>query len=378
MRPERNLRPSDEEALKRSLARLDVATLVERGTHAIEEGDREKATLYLRTAVRRAPLRQDLRDLLVAAAEMGGERGGRAAPAPQPLPRSPRRPLFDEEPEDDDERPEIEEIRLSDEDTQEIAVLSEETIRVPGLARTRPIKKAPPKQDHRSRYQERHERGPTSAIIIGMGVAALLLTGAAVGVVWYYYEHRVPLEKQAAGEPRKDQRVERDRDLIDRSKGYEQQSQFAMAIEQLELLSDTPEKKKLLSEAYGRQGDYYTFHNRYNEAREAYQRALEHDAKNSQFAFDLGATLYQLGRHQQSLDHEAAAAKYAEAERSLKAALELKPAYPEALARLADIEIARGNPPTGAEYLRRIIQSFPQSKEADRAQKTLETMGLKP
>ena len=101
------------EAQKRTLARLDIPTLVRMADEAGDVGDHEAAVLYLRTAVRRAPLRQDLREMLVSAVT---ERTMRSDPssAPQPLPSQGRRPFLDQEITDEagEDRPSIEAIHF--------------------------------------------------------------------------------------------------------------------------------------------------------------------------------------------------------------------------------------------------------------------------
>lgn len=391
MRPERKLIPPANDPQK-GLARLDVPALIHYAEQAMRDGAPGEAAKYLRTAVRKAPLRQDLREMLSAATEAEIERAKRAQQmAPQVLPRSNRRPLIEDDPRQhpDEEPAAIQEIRMDppverDEELELTRRMPRVPAGAPPQAQTK-ARRAPASREtqeaFRSRYQERHRRGPMSATIVAMGVTALLITGAASAVVWYYYERAsATAASSASASPSTTSglRPDRDRELMQKARDYENQNQFALAMEQLQMLSESPEKKKQIAEAYARQGDYFTFHNRYNEARNAYQLALENDPASSLYAHDLGSTLYLLGRHQQSIDPNAAMAKYEEAEKHLQRALELNPSYPQAIYRLGKLYAARGDSPSAAQYYRRLIQQFGDSKEAKEARADLEQMGLKP
>lgn len=346
---------------RRNLARLDVPSLIEGAEEALEQGEHEQAIRYLRTAVRKAPLRTDLREMLITAIESASEsRRLRSESAPKPLPRPSREPLFEEDwpRREADSMAGIEQIDLDEEEQGEARPRTS----------TRRI---------RSSYGDRHRRGPVSATVLALSVAAFMITGVGAAVVWMIYEPGGGKEK-ALLRDRMQVRAQLDSVLLEKSRNYERQNQFAMALDQLEQMSEAPEKNRLIAEFHGRHGDSATRHKRYNEAREAYQSALERDPLNARYAFDLGATLYMLGRLQQEHDRAAALAKLTEAERFLKQALKIDPANPRVLYKLADVEIARSNTPAAADYLRRLNRDFPDSKEGRAALRDLESMGLKP
>ena len=71
MQPMRGREPNHAEEQKRAFARMDIPALVEHARDALTEGDAERAVVYLRAAVRRAPLRQDLRRWLGKARRAG-------------------------------------------------------------------------------------------------------------------------------------------------------------------------------------------------------------------------------------------------------------------------------------------------------------------
>lgn len=351
---------------KRDLARLDIPTLIERAREALDEGGGDDAVTYLRTAVRRAPLRQDLRELLVRAME---QRSMQAAPAaPRPIPRSPRAPLFDD-PSDDGEGPEaqIEEIAGG---------LAEPTpVPRPGLQRS---ERAPGVRRAPVHTPRRRRRELSTAVILAV-VGGLLMVGVAVGGIWAVIDGKShPKSGQAADTSEKKEGLGQDEQkLIDAAADYERQNLFVLAIEKLNLLPDGTDKKKLLAETYARQGEAFSRTKKYNEAREAFDKALENDPKSPTAAFNLGYTYYMLGRQQQPVDREASRGKLDQAEKYLKTALDLEPAKIETLNYLALIEIARANQPAAGNYLRRIIEIDPTNPAAKKARERLAEMGLK-
>lgn len=380
------------DAHRRSLARLDIPTLIERADQYLDLADYEQAIAYLRTAVRRAPLRQDLRDHLFDALRRKVESG---ASAPRPIPRVTRGPLFESasrEARADDDAFEFEAIETDAKSDQGHPTSASEpgtgaTKRKPRAAGGRPRKKpsslgrAVPRRRASAvrgpklgRAAERHV--PKSATALGSAFAFIAFAGLAAVVTWFYFDRTTSTERiareHAAVGARRDQR------LLESARQYEQENQFALAIEQLELLRDPPLRDRRLSEIYSRQGDFCTRNKRYNAARDAYQRALEKQPDNPGYVYDLGATLYMIGRQQQTIQRSEALERFDEAERYLKRAIELEASGPGVYEILARIENARGNAIGAQNYLRLIIERFGESREAANARTDLQSMGLKP
>lgn len=341
---------------------MDIDELVDHAHDALERGADAEAIPYLRAAVGRAPLRQDLRLLLVEALEGGSD----DVAGPQPVPRVRRRRLFDDEPEPqeaDTGEFELEEIQGDAEPETSPAV----TYRRRGSS-------VAGRRD--GRYTSRARKGPGSPLLITF-IAGVTMSAAAAALIWFYLSpgaDRREIEEQQDSAAFAEQQ---DRMLIEMAGQYEDQGQFAMAMEKLLLLTEGPGKEKLLAEAYSRQGDYFTRNQRYNQARAVYEKAIEHAPQNSRYAFDLGWTYYMLGKQQQMRDREAARDHFALAKQHFEFALGLDPSNMRTLDGLARIEIARGNAPAAGEYYRKIIALDSNSSEANTARRKLTEMGLK-
>lgn len=375
------------DAHRRSLARLDIPTLIERADQYLDLADYEQAIAYLRTAVRRAPLRQDLRDRLFDALGRKVESG---ASAPRPLPRVTRGPLFESasrEARADDDAFEFEAIETggpddSASDSEPETGTPKRKPRAAGGPRKKPssLGRAVPRRRASAkpvakfgRTAERHV--PKSAAALGSAFAFIAFAGLAAVVTWLYLDRTTSTERIARQHA--EVGVRRDQRLLETARKYEQENQFALAIEQLELLTDPALRDRRLSEIYSRQGDFCTRSKRYNAARDAYQRALDKQPDNPNYVYDLGATLYMIGRQQQTIHRSEALERFDEAERHLKRAIELEASGPGVYEILARIENARGNAIGAQNYLRLIIERFGDSREAANARTDLQSMGLK-
>lgn len=365
--------PLISDAQKRSLARLDIPTLVDRANTAIEEGDYDLGVLYIRTAVRRSPLRKDLRDMLTTAIEYSvGVRGSDANvepfPAHQPTGRPPEH--FDEDDAgdfDDDPRDDIrlEELRADEEEEYTDADIVK-PLKLDRRGGRRPLQ---------SSYQQRHRRGPASAWVFGALTAIALMVLVTFGIAWVFYGFG-GAERTDSGNAGRNDRG--DLDLIDIAREHETNKEYAQAIETLERLDDGPEKERLLAESYARQGRMFTLGDRYNDARDRYERALLHDPENPDYLYDLGEIHRILGNDESIVAPEAARDKFQKAEEYFQQSLLAKPNDLHTLDGLAKVEFARLNPTAAAGYLQKIIDLAPESPEAEEARVTLRARRLRP
>jgi len=352
------------ETKKQNLTRLDIPTLVSRSHKALAEEDPRSAVIYMRTAVRRAPLRQDLRLLLYQAIEqaVGSGDDETAREALGVLDAGAGGP--------DETSPENAEL------WNNAVVASEEgeDEEVP-LALPTSLPGPPPRAMRAG--SSRHRTSPGSrnlGVIVGGIVLAVAVV--ALGVSFLTGPSESPEKVEA--EQAKAMTADQDAALVQMAREYEAQDLFDEAIEKLILLSENEEKHALLAEAYARRGDRFTRAGRYNSAEQSYQAALGYRPEDAGLAYDLGVTYYTLGRQRQVSDREAASGYFAKADRQLEEASGLDPKDLKILDARARVEIARGNPRAAADYLRRVVELDPESKNAEKAIRTMKQMGFKP
>lgn len=355
------------EPQKRKLARLDIPTLIERAEVALDEREYDQAILYIRTAVRRAPLRQDLREMLVMAVE---ERIFDDDPeqAPRPLRSHDRPSLFENETDDYDDTTYIEELELEEEFENEL-----EPSNNPRAVRRRERSD----QRRRSPYN-RSRRGPASALAIGAAMG-LMLVAAAGGAFWVYFG------RQSTESGRNDA-ILNPSDILDRAddqileeaRMLSDHKEFEAAIEKLSYLPESEKKDKALAVTYAKQGSYFSSKRKFNLAAEAYLEALELDVDNHDYLFDLGFVYFRHGNELQNTKFSDRNEKFNLAKQYLELVLALDKADVETLNYLAKVEIRLGNSPKAGEYYRQIIDIKPDSRDAETARDQLESMGFKP
>ncbi len=370
---------------KEPSSNLDVNALIERAKKGLADGKPREAVANLRAASALAPMREDLRGMLVAALKMKGGAGSEGPGPTMVRPRAASRPpLLEPARMTPLEKPEIEEIRTEMPERRPKGESS------PMSRADRPERARPPSQGEaprpqtapirsRSAFQVETRREGVPLGIFGIvGVVALVLALAGVG--WIAYSGKNPFgEKKESKEAAKPAEAmgKQDQALLDQAQDYLRQNLFAQALEKAQLVKDGPEKEQLLAKVYGQQGDAHSRDNKYEDARTDYEEALKHDAKNETLAYDLGWTYYMLGRKKQGGDRQASKDLFDQAERYFKVAEGINPSNPKTLDGLARVEIARGDSPAAGQYYRKIVQNNPESEEAKSARKTMESMGLK-
>lgn len=340
---------------KTALARLDLSVLVERSRTALDEGDPNLALNYIRAAVRRAPLRDDLRALMLEAIEQGGET--HAPGAGTSLGASRARSASKDDSDEDDTPLSLEDVddeQLDEADDWEGTAIQWKT-------------------GHRAR----ESRSPSSIAIM---LAMTLIFGAVFGgLLWRDRVQTKAAEVAAIIEAREAERRERERarTIEEDAHALETQDQYDLAIAKLEELSEGPNKEKLLASAYAGQGDRHVSLQEYSGAVKAYDNAQYYAPLNYKYKAKLGRAYYLLGRRAMNRDPAGADQHFSEALFYLDDVLGAEPENVMVLYAKARIELARNNVPEMANYLRRVIEIDPDSPEGRKAKGIMEQRRLR-
>lgn len=375
--------------LKRDLARLDIGTLIERGRAALDSDDPRRAVVYIRTAVRRAPLREDLRRLMGEAISRGvdihdevlAERLAAEMEREAKFNRANEAPDYDDDDDGDEDIP-IEPPRRSNSSSQSRTAAASKSPRrdlPPVTFEAADAPGARAQQDPRlfdPRAQVARRRRSGSPLLLALTFLAFV--GIVAAVVYQYLQQPPPdpLALNAPPPPPPAEEVDDTQALIQMARDLEEQEMFALAIEKYSMIAEGPEKARLLAEAYSRQGDRYAKSGRYNLARDAFRSALDHQPGNPDYAYRLGQTHWTLGRQIQPADDKAAEEHFDQSERYLLEALEADEAHLGALESLARVAIARGDAIGAATHLRRIVELDPKSPEAEKARQVMTQRGF--
>lgn len=335
--PPQEIKPPSGEVLER----LDIATLVHRAQVYLDSGHPNAALPFIRTAVRKAPLRHDLRRLLVRAIE-GGADMGEAQPRP-----------------------------FGGEDWQRQYAPGDPSgaVEIPELRHTfmRP-------RDH-----------PGSPRLVLMTIALVIGGVAALTATWSLLKDRpaqvadsLPVPALAGGgSPSATEEEDPDQWILLEIQEYESAGKFAEGIERASAIADAALRRPVLVRLYSKQAAAFEKSGRLQSARTAYEQALAHDAANLEIIRRLGSVLYELGRHRQPQDRAAAMEFYAAAQDILDRALVVSPRDTASLLLLARIEIARDDDAGAADKLRKIVQLDPQGTDADKAREILAQRNLR-
>lgn len=342
--PFQEIRPPSAEVLEH----LDIATLVHRAQVYLESGHPSAALPFIRTAVRKAPLRHDLRRLLVQAIEAGADAGEAPAPA-APLPDDWQR-QYAPAPAESRVTPDPVSIELSD------------------LRHTfmRP-------RDH-----------PGSPRLVLLTIAFVIGSVAAMTAAWSLLRGRLPSSEispsssvASAGKAPAGVSEDPARWILLEIEEYEAAGKFAEGIERAGSIADAALRRPVLVRLYAKQAAAFEKAGRLESARTAYENAIAHDAANLELIRKLGGVLYELGRHRQPTDREAALDIYTRAQDILDRALVISPSDTASLLLLARIEIARDDDAGAADKLRKIVQLDPGGSDAVKAREILAQRNLR-
>ncbi|MBN1866308.1 tetratricopeptide repeat protein [Candidatus Sumerlaeota bacterium] len=300
---------------------MDADQLVQRAHDLMRQGDFARARDYLKRAVALAPLRSDIREMLVYALEQESAQA--------------------------DHKPKRE--------------------------RATPLSIAPARRARSSRLLA------SSAILV---VALALIAGGVAASLAYLRGRPLSLPVLAPSEPKPtpaptpDAESERLDRLIDEAESLAGQAKYEEAIRLMrEALQSAPgDPAAIESRLVQMQIDLGKQHyeaRRFDEALGALREAVATDPANPECHYWLGQSYYFKGLRESGKRRKE---DLQAAERSLKEAGRLDPTMLKAHAALAETCIKLGNPIEGAAYYKRIIEIDPASPEADRARRQLQTM----
>jgi hypothetical protein len=320
---------------------LDIATLVHRAQVYLDSGHPNAALPFIRTAVRKAPLRHDLRRLLVQAIEGGADMS----------------------------EPRVRPDTGEDWQRQYAPGDPEASVEIPELR-------------HTFMRQRDHPGSPrlvffTIALVIG-GVAALT-------AAWSILRDRPPRAADpltgaavaADGSPSASAEDDPDQWILLEIQEYESAGKFAEGLERAGAIADAALRRPVLVRLYSKQAAAFEKSGRLQSAKTAYEQAIAHDAANLELIRRLGSVLYELGRHRQPQDRAASMEFYTQAQDVLDRALVISPRDTASLLLLARIEIARDDDAGAADKLRKIVQLDPRGADADKAREILAQRNLR-
>jgi tetratricopeptide (TPR) repeat protein len=159
------------------------------------------------------------------------------------------------------------------------------------------------------------------------------------------------------------------------------QRRFSEAIEEIKkALEKKPTDQKRfemkLAELFFQQGEAYDKKDDYSKAIDSYEKSIQYNPESVDAYYGLAWASYLQGRKNQNrrLKYQT---YYEKAVSALQKILELDPNHIRAKDTLARVYIARNETPKAAEMYRQIIKQGPESSEADRARRALKSMGFR-
>jgi len=131
-----------------------------------------------------------------------------------------------------------------------------------------------------------------------------------------------------------------------------------------------------MAELYFNEAEVYYKKDEYTKAVASYEQAVQHNPDSTEYHYGLGWANYILGRRNQNRKQRAMT-YYEKAMDSFKKILEKNSENLQAKNALAQVYAARNEVDKAAEMYRQIIRQDPESNEAERARRSLKSMGLK-
>ena len=409
--PEMGERPTVSTDLPQDLLQqMSLDELEKHGRHALRVHDYERACVLLREAANRAPLRQDLRQLMAKAVEgrfrqpvkpkqkLGRTQTARAREfdslmqsregrpnSTMPLPRleTPRAAQPDPQPQAYarvEQTPPVEPVRPDP--VRPEPVWSEPARpRTPLMsprgrfdaAASRGRAKLPRHDEPKpGSFERRHKRGPMSALVFGL-LTGLLLAAAAGWGAWYYLDSNGMLDR-VGGTGRNYEHL-RLQQAFERAR-YIRQGDAAMAVEQLETLPPSPERDQRLAEIYMSIGDQALRHipARLDAALEAYTQAMQYAPDVPEYGVAQAQVYYSLAR-----EGRADAESYLQrARETLQTVIERNPQHLPAYEMLKRVATELRDYTLMQQTLQGIINNWPRdSQAAINARNDLEALGLR-
>jgi len=327
-----------------------VNDLVKQGRAALKGGDPDQAAEAFAAALRLAPLRRDIRDLLAVALEHQSSEG--SADASGSLIR---------------EAPEDEAPMDFDEDGD-----------IGGVA---------PSATPQLRKKKKHKDPTrTSALTVGpliFAFAALILISFGF---FFFFSSSIQSFIQNLGKSKQEVRItpedSESAELFRQAQSFQDQRRYTEAIPLIEkamTLSPTNQKQyeDKLAELYFQKAEALYKKDDYTKAIEAYKKAVELSPDSAEYLKGLGWANYIQGRKNQNR-RQRAAPFLEEARSAFQKAIQKDPDNIRLLNDLARVYIAQNSPSKAADLYRQIIQKAPDTRDAEQARRSLQSMGFRP
>lgn len=224
-------------------------------------------------------------------------------------------------------------------------------------------------------FKRRHERGPVSAILLGVFVGFIVFTLIA-GLGWYYYEYtQKAVDGAKMGMNHADFSA-----AVERARIYSSRGEDSKAIDLLTGMPDSPERNRILADMFSDYGDHQILLQRpprYEGAIQNYNEAIKYEPNSPKYRLSLAGAYLQMASNQ--LDNEKNAASFLElAKQNCDTVLKQDSKNIKALIILSRIALQKKDEITAAQLLHKIIDlSPPGSQESLEAKGTLEAHKLK-
>jgi len=300
-----------------------LEALVQKGIKALESENYNLAIKYIRQALKYAPFRQDLKDLLAQALEQ------------KPLVAKPIPPLEEEE-----------------EETAE----------------------PPPKP--------RQKKG---GVRIGVWLFFFCVVRLCSVAFFFFFSDAIQTFVSNIARPKEETHITpEDREAAALYKSAEllqDQRRFSEAILAIQKAlekkpSNTKQFKLKLAELYYEQGEEFDKKDDFKKAIESFEKALVYNPDSIDYLYGLAWASYLQGRKNQNrrLSYQA---YFEKALKVLRKIIDTDPDNIRAKNTLARVYIARNETTKAAQMYRQIIRQAPDSAEADRARRALKSMGFR-
>lgn len=376
----------------------DIEQLIEAGRIALREREYDHAARLLREAARRAPMRQDVRELLAMAVDgtLAVRRHERdATPQPSaPLAALRAREVYGPHPAAQGAE------RAANGGERHTAVI--ETI-VPAGTQTEVIELEPARPARRplhgpgadggragrsqstfgprptvntaeipepTNFHARHRRGPLSALVTTV-VAGLALCAAAGGLAWAYYEHGdklglrpSPLDLQLAK-------------ALDQAREYRDMGKISLAINALESLPQSGKRDVELARIFTDKGNAALSATppQAEGALEDFKQAANFNPNNLEAIHGQATAYFRLAGKVESQETRTRYLK--QARELLETSLTLDPRSVRAMWLLSEVAIRQRDDILVARMYRQIIETAPDSNEAREARNRASQRNLK-
>ncbi|MFH0794714.1 MAG: tetratricopeptide repeat protein [bacterium] len=315
--------------------------LIRAGKQALKKGNGAEAAEYFKRALREAPLRHDVRQLLAAALDDSIE-------VPPTLGKAGKSRPF-------------EGLRVRE--AFQVVSNGAPSASVPSASALSRLERSRP---------------PIGMISLALGF--ILLVGASGAFVWLRQSGMTLFPLASAPEESPEEKALRE--AISQAEYHRTQGQYGEGIALLEnmLQGEVPDEapvKKKLAQIYLAQGETDYQKSKYTSAIKSYRKAVEYNGSAADYHYQLGWAYYMEGRSKSADRKSEARESYKKAQEALRQAIQLEGNNVQYYNAMAHVQIALNNTSEAAKMFYKIIELSPDSLEAKRAKQKLQTMGLR-